>query len=196
MGALGTGPRCFCYLLSDDAAGVPEEKSPRLRAEMWSGYREHLQKTHDWCGFVEDVRQPCTPLALLRRPGGAALGANLRQGDAVIFGRLHYAFIGTVDLVETLVTWDRKGVSLILVELGLDTSKQAGQETLWTLLKVERFNREQGERRMAAVRANKVERSSKKGKRTCREKQKTTGSRASAPAAPEGAGGSKTEKER
>ena len=56
--------------------------------------------------------------ALADRPGGRELLAVLRPGDTVIVGKLDRAFRNAADALATAEAWKRRGVDLIVADMG------------------------------------------------------------------------------
>lgn len=91
---------------------------------------------------------------LASRPGGAHLCAMLANGEArtVIVAKLDRLGRSAVDLQTTVQGWEREGVALIALDVGVDTSTPSGRVMLGMLALFAQFEREQiGERTRAGL---------------------------------------------
>ena len=82
---------------------------------------------------------------LASRPGGGRLCAMLASGEArtVIVAKLDRLGRSAVDLQATVQRWEREGVALVALDVGVDTTTPAGRVMLGMLALFAQFEREQ-----------------------------------------------------
>lgn len=97
--------------------------------------------------------------ALAERPGGRELLAALRPGDTVIVGKLDRAFRNAADALATAEAWKRRGVDLIVADMGTEPVTQNGVSRMFfgMLALVAEFERERIKERSAEGRKAKRE---------------------------------------
>jgi DNA invertase Pin-like site-specific DNA recombinase len=66
---------------------------------------------------------------LWRRPQGDLMDRRLRKGDHVVFAKLDRGFRDTVEMLQTVEAWIKKGIVVHFCDLGIDTTSPA-----WVLL--------------------------------------------------------------
>src|ERR671917_2564176 len=95
--------------------------------------------------------------ALAERPGGRELLAVLRPGDTVIVAKLDRAFRNAADALATAETWKKRGVDLIVADMGTEPVTQNGVSRMFfgMLALVAQFERERIAERTAEGRAAK-----------------------------------------
>jgi DNA invertase Pin-like site-specific DNA recombinase len=95
--------------------------------------------------------------ALAERPGGRELLAVLRPGDTVIVAKLDRAFRNAADALATAEAWKRRGVDLIVADMGTEPVTQNGVSRMFfgMLALVAEFERERIKERSAEGRAAK-----------------------------------------
>ena len=95
--------------------------------------------------------------ALAERPGGRELLAVLRPGDTVIVAKLDRAFRNAADALATAEAWKRRGVDLIVADMGTEPVTQNGTSRMFfgMLALVAEFERERIKERSAEGRAAK-----------------------------------------
>ena len=95
--------------------------------------------------------------ALAERPGGRELLAALRPGDTVIVAKLDRAFRNAADALATAEAWKRRGVDLIVADMGTEPVTQNGVSRMFfgMLALVAEFERERIKERSAEGRAAK-----------------------------------------
>ena len=95
--------------------------------------------------------------ALADRPGGRELLAVLRPGDTVIVAKLDRAFRNAADALATAEAWKRRGVDLIVADMGTEPVTQNGVSRMFfgMLALVAEFERERIKERSAEGRAAK-----------------------------------------
>jgi len=95
--------------------------------------------------------------ALGERPGGRELLAALRPGDTVIVAKLDRAFRNAADALAMAETWKRRGVDLIVADMGTEPVTQNGVSRMFfgMLALVAEFERERIKERSAEGRAAK-----------------------------------------
>jgi len=72
---------------------------------------------------------------LAERPEGSRLLADLRPGDVVIAAKLDRLFRNAADALATAQDWNRRGVKLILLDMGLEPVTDGGiAKLLFTVL--------------------------------------------------------------
>lgn len=70
-----------------------------------------------------------TPLS--KRPAGAAMCQALRPGDVVIAAKMDRAFRSAADALTTAADFKRRGIALILVDMGVDPVTENGASQLF-----------------------------------------------------------------
>jgi DNA invertase Pin-like site-specific DNA recombinase len=95
--------------------------------------------------------------ALAERPGGRELLTVLRPGDTVIVAKLDRAFRNAADALAMAETWKRRGVDLIVADMGTDPVTQNGVSRMFfgMLALVAEFERDRIKERSAEGRAAK-----------------------------------------
>ena len=95
--------------------------------------------------------------ALAERPGGRELLAVLRPGVTVIVAKLDRAFRNAADALAMAETWKRRGVDLIVADMGTDPVTQNGVSRMFfgMLALVAEFERDRIKERSAEGRAAK-----------------------------------------
>ena len=95
--------------------------------------------------------------ALAERPGGRELLVVLRPGDTVIVAKLDRAFRNAADALATAEAWKRRGVDLIVADMGTEPVTQNGVSRMFfgMLALVAEFERERIKERSAEGRAAK-----------------------------------------
>lgn len=103
--------------------------------------------------LAQVVEEPGTSggVALAERPGGQALLAALKPGDTVIVAKLDRAFRNAADALAMAETWKRRGVDLIVADMGTDPVTQNGASRMFfgMLALVAEFERERIKERSA-----------------------------------------------
>ncbi len=94
---------------------------------------------------------PSGGMALAKRPGGAELLATLRPGDTVIVAKLDRAFPNAADALAMVETWKKRGVDLIVADMGAEPVTQNGVSRMFfgMLALVAEFERERIKERSA-----------------------------------------------
>jgi DNA invertase Pin-like site-specific DNA recombinase len=64
---------------------------------------------------------------LIRRPEGRKLLAAIEPGDHLVVKRLDRAFRNLLDQCKMVALWEKKGITIHCIDLGLDTSTPAGR---------------------------------------------------------------------
>jgi DNA invertase Pin-like site-specific DNA recombinase len=99
-----------------------QEEVIRLRSEsLAQQYGLEVGELHS------DPAISATRHDLRDRPAGQKLDASLNQGDHVVIAKLDRAFRNQRDCVLTMEAWEKRGVSVHLLDLGVDTSTPAGK---------------------------------------------------------------------
>ncbi len=80
-----------------------------------------------WGRVYSDPAVSATRLRFLQRPAGAELDQVLAAGDAVIVTKIDRAFRNIADFALTVAEWDRRGVEVHLLDVGVDTSLATGK---------------------------------------------------------------------
>lgn len=96
---------------------------------------------------------------LVNRPAGKRMDAKLRKGDTVIVTKLDRAFRSTIDALTTTQEWERRGVSLIVLDHGgaaVDTSTPMGKLFILMLAGFAEFERDMARERTRTVIADRV----------------------------------------
>lgn len=100
-----------------------------------------VAKTH------ADKGVSATKHGLIYRPAGAKLDAVLAAGDHVVIAKLDRAFRSTRDCVLTCERWVERGVTIHLLDLGVDTDSPIGRMLISILSTVAQWEAERiGER--------------------------------------------------
>lgn len=120
--------RAFGYIRV--STSKQKENGHSLEAQQEKIQAYCTMKGFDVAGlFVDPGQSGSKPLA--ERPeGGAQLVARLRKGDHVIVTKLDRAFRNAVDCLTTVDEWERKGITLHLLDMGgisIDTKTPAGK---------------------------------------------------------------------
>jgi len=94
---------------------------------------------------------------LAERPGGQELLAALRPGDTVIVAKLDRAFRNAADALATAEAWKKRGVDLIVADMGTEPVTHNGVSRMFfgMLALVAEFERERIKERSAEGRAAK-----------------------------------------
>jgi DNA invertase Pin-like site-specific DNA recombinase len=82
------------------------------------------------CRIGDVFRDPAvsaTRTPLLARTGGAALDSVLHAGDHVVIAKLDRAFRSQRDCVNTCESWISRGVTIHILDLGVDTATPTGR---------------------------------------------------------------------
>lgn len=82
--------------------------------------------------FVDAGVSGATPLG--KRPQGAPLLAALRPGDRVIAARMDRVFRSSLDALQTIENFKRRGVGLLLLDLGGDVTDDGISRLILTIL--------------------------------------------------------------
>lgn len=139
--------RCSTDEQADSGLGM---EAQRRRIE---GYC--LMRGLELVGVLEDAGvSGGKPLA--SRPAGARLLAEVRKGAAgvVVMLKLDRGFRNAADCLQTVESWDRKGVGLHIVDLGgnaVDTTSAAGKFMLTVLAGAAEMERNQTRERTKAA---------------------------------------------
>lgn len=92
-------------------------------------------------------------LPLCDRQGGGDLSRMLEKGDTVVIARLDRGFRSLKDALTTIDTWAARGITVHLLDLGLDTASPTGRLMLSVLGAVAEFEKTWRNERVAAARA-------------------------------------------
>jgi DNA invertase Pin-like site-specific DNA recombinase len=92
-----------------------------IRREYDHGYAT----AYEWGGVFTDQGVSGSK-ELRNRPEGFKLAHALEKGDCIIFTKLDRGFRNVVDLVETLKSWQARGVRVILLDMRVDTGTPIG----------------------------------------------------------------------
>ncbi|TWA55422.1 DNA invertase Pin-like site-specific DNA recombinase [Azospirillum baldaniorum] len=95
--------------------------------------------------------------ALSDRPAGAELLSVLKPGDTVIVAKLDRGFRNAADALATAEEWKRRGIDLIVADMGSEPVTQNGVSRMFfgMLALVAEFERERIKERLAEGRAGK-----------------------------------------
>lgn len=114
----------------------------------------------------EDAAVSGSRYELRSRPEGGRLDAVLQSGDYVVIAKLDRAFRNQRDCLNTIHDWERRGVIVVLLDLGVDTSTATGKLFLGILAAFAQWESSRiGERIRDAKRAMRAEGRSTNGHR-------------------------------
>jgi DNA invertase Pin-like site-specific DNA recombinase len=82
---------------------------------------------HKLAGIFSDSAVSALRKPLLARPQGCQLDQALQAGDHVVIAKLDRAFRRLADFAVILERWQRRGVYVHLLDIGVDTSTLAGK---------------------------------------------------------------------
>lgn len=117
--------------------------------------------------IYEDAAVSGSRYELRLRPEGERLDAVLQSGDYVVIAKLDRAFRNQRDCLNTIHEWERRGVVVFLLDLGVDTSTATGKLFLGILAAFAQWESARiGERIRDAKRAMRTEGRSVNGHRT------------------------------
>ena len=77
--------------------------------------------------IFEDAAVSASKYNLRDREAGKRLDKCLKRRDTVVITKLDRGFRNTLDCIQTLDAWETRGVTVILLDLGVDTSTPAGK---------------------------------------------------------------------
>jgi hypothetical protein len=129
------GPQVFGYRLARPGEGSASE---RTAGENAKAYIEGLiGRDNDtgprWARWYVDEGDSCGQ-PFIKRPQGKLLDAALRRGDHVIVAQVtdafHHGRRGRWGLLTLVDRWQRRGVTMHIVEFRLDSSTETGQRVL------------------------------------------------------------------
>ena len=80
-----------------------------------------------WGQFYEDTAVSAHKKHFFDWPEGRKLNAQLRKGDHVIFAKFDRAFRNLRDCLDTLATWDSRGITVHFADLKVDRSTTLGR---------------------------------------------------------------------
>jgi len=110
---------------------------------------EMIRKYFDWryapegYTFADIYKDPpdTASKALVQRAGGQALAQAIDNGDVVIFAKLDRGFRDTIDLLTTVKAWEKRGVGVQMLDIGLDVSTDIGKVVLTVMGAVAEWER-------------------------------------------------------
>jgi len=97
----------------------------------WRGHRSEGEATTD--GFFIDQAVSAYKQKFTFRPAGGRLHSILEKGDVIVFPRLDRAFRNSRDLGNMLHLWDEMGVTVVFLDVNLDTKSPLGRAILTIL---------------------------------------------------------------
>ena len=74
-----------------------------------------------------DAAVSASRILFRKRPAGGQLFERVRRGDHIVIAKLDRGFRSTRDCLDTLECWRRRGVTVHILDIGVDTSSVGGQ---------------------------------------------------------------------
>jgi len=108
---------------------------------------------YTYAGTLEDPAIS-SRVPLIERPAGKQINECAKSGDAVIFPRLDRGFRNVVDLLTTYDLWHKRGVSVHLLDLNIDTTTPVGRFAMTVFGAAIELDRTMIRERMEAGRAH------------------------------------------
>lgn len=93
-----------------------------------------------WPPFFDKDVSGAVPL--FRRPAGSQMNAMLKRGDHLVVTKLDRAFRSKFDGLETLHSFETRGIAVHVINMGLDMSTPVGKLTVSMLLAFAEFERD------------------------------------------------------
>lgn len=104
-----------------------------------------------WGGSFIDGGISAYKKPLAQRKAGGELLARLKPGDHIIITRLDRAFRRVADASARFEQWRTQGLTVHVLDLGVDTSTSTGRMLIHILASIAEFERELASERTAAV---------------------------------------------
>lgn len=130
-----------------------------LSASSWLCAYSLMVRLATQCPIHASITATGTPSRSIRvaavwRPGLAALTEYVRDGDTVVVWKLDRLGRNTLHILETVRELTSRGVTLVLVTDGIDSSTAAGRMMIGALGSLAEYERELTKERTALQRAN------------------------------------------
>jgi DNA invertase Pin-like site-specific DNA recombinase len=120
-------PKVYGYIRVSSIGQAMQGQSLEVQEEIIRKFFDY--KLAKECEFVSIIKDPAVSAStkLRTREGGEHLDRQLEKGDHVVFSKLDRGFRNTIDLLETVRDWQARGITVHMLDIGIDLSSEMGQ---------------------------------------------------------------------
>ena len=115
------------YARMSKLAQVASVPAQLAKIEQYYGTNAAFAEGFQFVGPFVDEGVSATRTKLLEREAGGALDQAARKGDHVLLALGDRAFRSAADCINTIDIWHRRGITVHLCNIGLDTSSYVGR---------------------------------------------------------------------
>ena len=119
--------RVFGYVRVSSVGQAAHGQSLEVQEENIRRYFDYRYRDgYSFEGIIQDPAVSAS-IPLVQRPGGMQLALKIDEGDVVVFSKLDRGFRDTIDLITTVRAWQKRGVKVEMLDLGVDLTTDVGQ---------------------------------------------------------------------
>jgi DNA invertase Pin-like site-specific DNA recombinase len=119
--------KVYGYIRVSSIAQAMQGQSLEVQEELIRKFFEYkLASTCEWAELIKDPAVSAS-VNLRDRDGGQTMDRQLEKGDHIVFSKLDRGFRNTIDLLQTVRDWHKRGITVHMLDVGIDLTSEMGQ---------------------------------------------------------------------